>query len=164
MEIATDEDRTVSRERARVIGSQSLSMYRSLSLLLARSCAVSHLLACARSLVCVMLGSASSTPARQHGKIWHHLSSMNLFSFSGFFFFLKKTKEEGGRSQRIKVCRKSMWYASDKETLKENGNQYAGGVGLVAFAFQFAIQLLEEIFSVFVFVVQHISIRLIFPV
>jgi hypothetical protein len=138
-------------------------MYRSLSL----SCSLTRCVALARlrSLSrCVMLGSASSTPARQHGKIWHHLSSMNLFSFSGFFFFLKKTKEEGGRSQRIKVCRKSMWYASDKETLKENGNQYAGGVGLVAFAFQFAIQLLEEIFSVFVFVVQHISIRLIFPV
>jgi hypothetical protein len=40
-----------------------------------------------------------------------------------------------------------MGYASDKETLKENVNQYAGGVGLVAFAFQFAIQLLEEIIS-----------------
>jgi uncharacterized membrane protein len=55
-----------------------------------------------------------------------------------------------------------MWYASEKETLKENGNQYAGGVGLVAFAFQFAINFLEEIVSVFVFVMQHISIRLIF--
>jgi hypothetical protein len=49
MEIATDEDRTVGRERARVTGSQSLSLYRSLSL--ARSRASSHLLACARSLV-----------------------------------------------------------------------------------------------------------------
>jgi hypothetical protein len=87
---------------------------------------------------------------------------MALFSFSGFFFW-NKTKEEGGRSQRIKVCRKSMWYASEKETLKEKGNQYVGGVGLVSFVFQFAIHLLEEIVSVFVFVVQHISIRLIFP-
>ncbi len=76
---------------------------------------------------------------------------------------MKKTKEEGGRSRRIKVCRKSMWYASEKETLKENGNQYVGGVGLVAFAFQFAIHLLEGIISVYVFVMQHISIRLIFP-
>jgi hypothetical protein len=83
-----------------------------------------------------------------------------------FFFsvFLKKTKEEGGRSQRIKVCRKSMWYASEKEALKENGNQYAaGGVGLIAFSFQFAIHLLEGIVSVFVFVMQHVSIRLVFP-
>jgi len=53
-----------------------------------------------------------------------------------------------------------MLYASENETLKENGNQYAGGIGLVAFAFQFAIHLLEEIVSVFVFVMQHISIRL----
>jgi len=49
MEIATDEDRTVRRER--VIVSQSLSLYRALSLLLARARAVLHLLACARSLV-----------------------------------------------------------------------------------------------------------------
>ncbi len=27
-----------------------------------------------------------------------------------------------------------MWYASEKETLKENWNQYVGGGGLVAFA------------------------------
>jgi hypothetical protein len=56
-----------------------------------------------------------------------------------------------------------MWFASEKERLKENGNQYAGGVALVAFSFQFAMHLLEEIVSVFVFVMQHISIRLIFP-
>lgn len=56
-----------------------------------------------------------------------------------------------------------MCYASEKETLKENGNQYAGGVGLVAFFFQFSMHLLEGIVSVFVFVMQHISIRLIFP-
>jgi hypothetical protein len=102
MEIATDEDRTVRREIARVIVSQSLSLYR--ALLLARSLARCVALARLRSLSrCVTLGSATSTPARQHGMIWHRLSSMALFPFSGFFFGTKPRKREE-ESQRIKVC------------------------------------------------------------
>ncbi len=82
MEIATAGDRTVRRERTRVIVSQSLSLYRSLSCSLARCVALARLCSLFR---CVLLGSATSTPARQHGKIWHHLSSMALFFFFGFF-------------------------------------------------------------------------------
>ncbi len=105
MEIATDEDRTVRRERASVIGSQSLSLYHSRSCSLARSVALARFRSLSRS---VTLGSASSTPARQHGKIWHRLSSMALFSFSGFFFGgtrPRKREEEVRESKSVeKAC------------------------------------------------------------
>lgn len=92
MEIAKDEDWTVRRERARVIGSQSLSLYRSLSL--ARLRAVSLLLACARSFVACRLDP----------QLPHQLSNMvrygitcrqwPCFLFLDFFFGTRPMKRE----------------------------------------------------------------------
>ncbi len=96
MAIATDEDRTVRRERARVIGSQSLSLYRSCTCSLARSRAVLHLLACARSLVVWRLDP--QLPYQLGNMVRYGITCRQWPCFLFLvFFFVNETKEEGGR-------------------------------------------------------------------